>query len=167
MEFLISMIAPPEDDSAVGKLTNWIMDLMMGGIPKAYELFIMFLVIGFLGGVVFFAVSIMMKNGVWQKNSLNTMITTFIFFMAAHLIPILVLTNSVTGFTLIVTSILEALKEIGIRVSIILILVGLAFRLYYLAEEHPGYLRRSKMLYVGASCIFALSFFVPKILDIL
>lgn len=127
-----------------------------------YNIGINILIILFVGAIIMMAFAIITKTGHWMKVGMGTMIFSFISLLILRVGPILFLTTSVVGFTLIVSDSVHLLQSIALWTAIGMVLIGLFFRLLHrVVSQHPEYFRWSKSLLVSATILGLLSGVIP------
>lgn len=123
-----------------------------------------FLTISFVIGTIAMILSIMFKNGQWQKYAQSTMLTTFIVMLLMRGVPIVILSiHSPEDVDQLLLGGVEVLKGIGIFIAVISIPISLLFKFGHHLIEHPKYHRWSRNLIGVAVLMTVLSMVVPWI----
>ncbi|MBQ0140376.1 MAG: hypothetical protein KBT36_13905 [Kurthia sp.] len=110
----------------------------------------------FVIGVVMMLVSIMFRNGQWQKWGQGTMLMAFLALLAIRAFPIVILSfKSGTDINDALTDGLAVFSQIALFLCVVGILLSILFRFAYALIKHPEYHRWSKnVLNVSIMMIF-------------
>ncbi|SPU40735.1 double stranded beta helix domain-containing protein [Lysinibacillus capsici] len=89
--------------------------------------------------------SIIFKNGQWQKWGQSTMLWSFLAMLALRAIPLTILSvRSGMDVNEAFTALISSLTQIAIFLGVIGVLLSLLFKFAYKLIEHPEYHRWSK-----------------------
>jgi len=128
-------------DGLIDKLTTFsgsgTLNVMDWGIKAITVLFIL--------GVLLMIMSIIFKNGQWQKWGQSTMLWSFLAMLALRAIPLTILSvRSGMDVNEAFTALISSLTQIAIFLGVIGVLLSLLFKFAYKLIEHPEYHRWSK-----------------------
>lgn len=141
-------------------LYNSLGDLVAPAYGWAIDLF----TIMFVGATIIMILSIMMKNGQWQKIAQTTMFITFILMILLRGAPIIVLSiNSSEDIDLLLSSSVLALGTMAFFMAAISRPISQLFRFGYNLIEHQKYQRWSKNLISVAVLMTFLAIVIPWI----
>lgn len=122
----------------------------------------------FILGVILMIMSIIFKNGQWQKWGQSTMLWSFLSMLLVRAIPISILSfrNGVDvdeAFSALILS----LTQIAIFLGVIGILLSFLFKFANKLIEHPEYHRWSKNVFNVSLIMMAFAFIAPFVFGIL
>ncbi|MEV6689047.1 hypothetical protein AB0N28_27505, partial [Streptomyces sp. NPDC051130] len=128
-------------DGIIDKLTAFsgsgTLNVMDWGVKAITVLFIL--------GVLLMIMSIIFKNGQWQKWGQSTMLWSFLAMLALRAIPLIILSvRSGMDVNEAFTALISSLTQIAIFLGVIGVLLSLLFKFAYKLIEHPEYHRWSK-----------------------
>ena len=118
----------------------------------------------FILGVLLMIMSIIFKNGQWQKWAQGTMLVSFVAMIFIRGIPIVILSfKSKMDVHEAFDGLLIVLEQVTIFMGITGLFLGLLFRLAYKLIEHPEYHRWSKNVIGISAAMMFFSIFGPMI----
>lgn len=121
-----------------------------------------FITITFLLGTIVMILSIMFKNGQWQKYAQGTMLITFVVMLLMRGVPIIVLSiTSPDDIDMMLLSGVNVLGAVAIFIAAISLPISLLFKFGYHLIEHPKYHRWSRNLLSVAALMTALALIIP------
>lgn len=119
----------------------------------------------FVLAVIAVAGGLTLRNGKWMKWSVGAMFGTLFAIIGIRILPILVLTSDLIGFTILLNNIVHFIVSIGIYLSFIMFLVGLFLRSLDKIFEHPKYFKWGRALLVGSVITLVLGSIAPIIIN--
>lgn len=175
--FILSILVPLQNVSAMplipelpkGKgessskgFAEGVFSEISGTMVSLYDWGIDIITITFLLGTIVMILSIMFKNGQWQKYAQSTMLITFIVMLLMRGVPIIVLSiNSPDDIDMMLLSGVNVLGAIAIFIAAISLPISLLFKFGYHLIEHPKYHRWSRNLLSVAALMTALALIIP------
>lgn len=145
-------------------LTEGIYTELGGFMTPVYGWAVDFFTITFVVGTIVMILSIMFKNGQWQKYAQSTMLVTFIIMLLMRGVPIIVLSvNSPGDIDMMLLGAVEVLGAVAIFIAAISLPVSFLFKFGYHLIEHPKYHRWSRNLLSVSALMITLAVIIPWI----
>lgn len=153
-----------QQNGELDDFSNAVINPVESSFAKLFNIgFIIFTII-FVSALISLAGAVTLKNGQWMKWSSTTMIFTLIAILLLRLIPILFLTISVSGFTILLQNIITLMVSSLFYLSVGMFLISLFLKMLYKMFEHPKYFKWSRALFTGSIIILVLSTFTPSVI---
>lgn len=134
-----------QDGNAFDEVVNDLFDLGGKATEKIFTWGINVITIVFLCAVIMMIMSILFKNGQWQKFAQTTMLWTFLSMVMLRAVPTIILSFRSEGdVDDAFSTALLAISQITIFIGLIALMLSLLFRLAHKLIEHPEYHRWSK-----------------------
>ncbi|WP_026801541.1 hypothetical protein [Pontibacillus halophilus] len=157
-----STIPTGPDTSAQNPFSDDVVN-MVNSIPGILTVAFDILTIMFVTSAVILGFAIAFKNPQWTKRARGTMIGTLITVLLLRIAPILMLTEDVMQFKLIVKYLISFIQGIGIHTAIGMFLVAIFIRFFYRMHEVPSHHRWSRSLFIGGGFVTLLSLVMPAV----
>ncbi|MDQ0271242.1 vacuolar-type H+-ATPase subunit I/STV1 [Cytobacillus purgationiresistens] len=149
-------------------LFGGVMESLGSLVSPLYSWGITIITIIFLAGVVAMIMSILFRNGQWQKYGQSTIYISFIVLLILRGLPILILSmQSSQDVDALLNSAITMLSYSALYLGLISIAVSLLFRLGYKLIEHPDFHRWSKNLVSVSLLMMAFAVLVPYVFPLL
>ncbi|MDX1806479.1 MAG: hypothetical protein R3267_05605 [Paenisporosarcina sp.] len=149
-------------------LFGGISDALASLIGPAYSWGIIIITGIFVVGTLVMIMSVLFKNGQWQKFAQGTMFISFVVMLLLRGLPILILSiRNANDIDVLLRDGLLSLSYAAIFLGIISISVSLLFRLGYKLIEHPEFHRWSKNLISVSVLMMILAIAIPILFPII
>lgn len=163
--YAITMLPDPRKESAEPSSNNFLESIYSeigGSMAPLYGWAIDIFTITFLVGTIVMILSIMFKNGQWQKYAQSTMLITFIVMLLMRGVPIIMLSiTSPDDIDMMLLSGVNVLGVVAIFIAAISLPISMLFKFGYHLIEHPKYHRWSRNLLSVAALMTALALIIP------
>lgn len=157
-------ITPTTTDSLLGGISG-----TLGGLMSfAYSWGITIITGLFVVGTLVMIMSVLFKNGQWQKYAQGTMFFSFLVMLLLRGLPILVLSiHNANDIDVLLRDGLISLSYAAVFLGLISISVSLLFRFGYNLIEHPEFHRWSKNLISVSVLMVLLAIVIPLLFPII
>lgn len=157
-------IKPTSTDSLLGGITDGIGEL----IGSSYGWGINIITGIFVVGTLVMIMSVLFKNGQWQKYAQGTMFISFLVMLLMRGLPILILSiRNTHDIDVLLQDALMSLSYAAVFLGIISISVSLLFRFGYKLIEHPEFHRWYRNLISVSVLMVLLAIVIPILFPIL
>lgn len=153
-------IKPVSSETLFGGLLKDLTEI----VKPVYDWGIFIITAIFIIGSIVMILSMIVKNGQWQKYAQVTMFISFVVMLVLRGFPILILSvKSMGDVNILLTKLVSQLSGAAVFLGLTGIAASLLFRFFYKLIEHPDFHRWSKNL-LGVSVIMMISSIVIPIL---
>lgn len=143
-------------------LTDGLLHDLTNVLEPVYDWGITIITAAFIIGTIIMILSLITKNGQWQKFGQNTMFFSFIVLLLLRGLPVIILSiQSMKDITLMLDAFISALSQTSVYIGMIGIGVSMLFLYGFKLIGHPNFYRWSRALVAGSSIMIALSLIVP------
>ena len=157
------LITPTSSDSLFGGIAGSLESLLR----SLYNWGVIIITALFVIGTLVMILSILFRNGQWQKYAQGTMFISFVVMLVLRGMPILLLSiKSSKDIDILLHDLISALSNAAIFLGITSIFVSLLFRFGYRLIEHPEFHRWSKNLLSVSILMMIFSIVIPIIFPI-
>lgn len=120
-------------------------------LPKVYHAVIDIFIVFFLLGIIGMALAMTTKNGQFMKWASRSMYGSLIGFLLIQILPIFILTTSISDFNMFVSDVVSLTKSINFYITLGMVVIGFFMKIVYnFVSHHPEYYKWSRALFLGA-----------------